>query len=70
MKFKKSTRIYKLKNNDIKIKDIGDMFLRNNEQLTFRNGKSEYDVAKKKIGAIMRPHLSIIDLKNLNSEHF
>lgn len=58
MKFKKSKRIYKLKNNGIKIKDIGDIFLRNNEQLTFRNGKSEYDVAKKNWGYYATPSIN------------
>ena len=34
------------------------MFLRNNEQLTFRNGKSEYDVAKKNWGYYATPSIN------------
>lgn len=58
MKFKKSKRIYKLKNNNIKITDIGDMLLKNNEQLTFKNGKSEYDVCKKNWGYYATPSIN------------
>ena len=42
----------------IEIKDCGDMFLENDEQITFRAEDSEYDVCKKSWGYYATPSLN------------
>tara|TARA_B100000941_G_C28295652_1_gene443848 strand:- start:266 stop:607 length:342 start_codon:yes stop_codon:yes gene_type:complete len=58
MKFLKKKRFYKLKNSNIKIKDIGKIYLKNNEQVTFKFNKSEYDVCKKDWGYYATPSMN------------
>ena len=50
MKIKKRNRIFEAGITKIKIKDCGLIQLKNNNQITFKSGKSEYDVCKKDWG--------------------
>jgi hypothetical protein len=63
IKLKKKFRKYKVGN--ITINDCGNIFLKNNEQLTFIHNKSqEYDVCKKSWGFYATPSINYRLKKN------
>jgi len=59
-KFNKNPRVFNVGvNNTINIKDFGQIFLEQNEQVTFNDSKgSEYDVCKKDWGYYATPSLN------------
>lgn len=57
MKVIKNNRKFKVgKRNSIVITDAGSVFLKNDELVTFKDGKKEFDIGKK-IGDIMEHQL-------------
>tara|TARA_X000000950_G_C13769792_1_gene600466 strand:+ start:751 stop:1119 length:369 start_codon:yes stop_codon:yes gene_type:complete len=59
MKIIKNNRKFKVgKRNDIVITDAGSVFLKNDELVTFKDGKKEFDVGKKNWGYYGTPTLN------------
>ena len=68
VKIKKKPRIFNVgKKKEIKIKDMGSVSLRSNEQLTFMHNKNEYDITKKNWGFYATP--SVNDRLKKNNFH-
>ena len=59
MKIKKINRKFKVgKKNDIILTDVGSIFLKNDDLVTFKDGKKEFDIAKKIWGYYGTPTLN------------
>jgi len=60
MKIIKKKRIFKVKigKTEIKLKDMAKITLKKNEQVTFKNSNSEYDVTKKDWGYYATPSIN------------
>lgn len=59
MKVKKNNRKFKVgKKNDIIITDAGSIFLKNDELVTLKDGKKEFDIGKKNWGYYGTPTLN------------
>ena len=58
--FKKKPRIFKINvgKKKITIKDTGEIKLKNNEQITLKHSKSEYDIVKKDWGYYATPSIN------------
>lgn len=66
MKIKKKSRKFKVGKNNIIIKEVAKILLGNNEQVTFVNKKTEYDVVRKNWGYYATPSIN----KRLKSKGF
>ena len=60
IKIKKKPRVFKVSigNRKIQLKDTAEIILKQNEQVTFKNFSSEYDVAKKDWGYYATPSIN------------
>ena len=59
MKIKKTNRKFKVgKKKEIMLTDVGGIFLKNDELVTFKDGKKEFDIAKKIWGYYGTPTLN------------
>lgn len=59
MRIKKINRKFKVgKKNDIILTDVGSIFLKNDDLVTFKDGKKELDIAKKNWGYYGTPTLN------------
>jgi len=56
MKLNKKNRSFKVGKN-IKLKCVGDIFLKNDELITFRDKKKEFDITKKNWGYYATPSI-------------
>ena len=66
MKIKKKSRKFKVGKNNIIIKEVAKILLGNNEQVTFINKKTEYDIVRKNWGYYATPSIN----KRLKSKGF
>lgn len=58
MKIEKKNRIFKVGINNIIIKEVAKISLKQNEMVTFFNGKIEYDIIKKNWGYYATPSIN------------
>ena len=66
MKIKKKVRKFKVGKNNITIKEVAKILLNDDEQVTFVNKKTEYDVVRKNWGYYATPSIN----KRLKSKGF
>lgn len=69
LKINKKSRKFKVGIKKTILKDLGKVYLNNNEQLTFINKKSEFDFVKKNWGYYATPSINK-RLKNFNFRTF
>ena len=69
MQIKKKNRIFEVGITKIKIKDCGSIKLKNNNQITLKSKKSEYDICKKDWGYYATPSINS-RLKNFGFRTF
>ena len=58
MKIKKRNRKFKVGINNIKLNEVAKISLKQNEMVTFFNGKIEYDIVKKNWGYYATPSIN------------